>query len=71
MLAQDTDGSTQTALRQTFRSRCVGNDETKIVFESMSIPGQYLITDENGLLVLGDSDEAAASPYTVEQHQAR
>ena len=71
MLAQDTDGSTQTALRQTFRSRCVGNDETKIVFESMSVPGQYLITDEKGLLVLGDSDEAAASPYTVEQHQAR
>lgn len=63
MLSQDTDGSADTAKKQTFRTVKGLDDANGVSFESVAYPGNYL-TILNGNLVLADgSDKVAATFY--------
>ncbi len=63
-LAQDSDGSADTAKKQTFRSVQGLSDSKGVSFESVSQPG-YFLTIVNGTLALTKgSDKVAATFYT-------
>ena len=64
-LAQDTDATDESAASQTFHSYRVGGDDSRVILESVSLPGKYLLISE-GVLHTGSSEDAASSPFSIE-----
>lgn len=62
VLAQDTDGSPDTAVKQTFRSIKGLDDADGVSFESVAYPGNYL-TIKNGSLALTDGGDKNAATF--------
>lgn len=61
-LNQDSDGTAETAKRQTFRSiKALDGSEDGVSFESVYKPGQYLTIVNNVLKITDGTDKAAAT----------